>query len=442
MRNSKALVVALSLVIIRGAALAQSASAEAPPLEGLRATEAPAFSILGLSPTEIQKPSTPKEVAVSLAQFLDKEGALQIPDDLAVQVAPYWLFMEESKAEDYGAFGVRGAKQFLRNATLSLATAGVEGSDGRSLGGGVASHVGWGGRPASECTAKDATRIEGARREVEVAYRAHLAQETSTLFDRRSQLEQMRSTALATDAEKATQTEERSPRDAAIDDSLDALGRRLEEIEANMQALDEDGSNQERTRTRLRAMGMTEDKVNARVRAELQPFVTAEVARVNAASEAARQACAESLTAHPHSLALAAAWAWQFPDMTGGDGDLVTQAYWATYAWSSGRWSALGLARLRFEEAAVGWDGFVDGGGRVRYGGKGAAISIEALARLQVRGEDKQDARSRLALVAELELKADNWLSLTLGKTFESEGPVALVSLTSSFGTPEVAPLK
>lgn len=33
------------------------------------------------------------------------------------------------------------------------------------------------------------------------------------------------------------------------------------------------------------------------------------------------------------------------------------------------------------------------------------------------------------------------WLSLTLGKTFESEGPVALVSLTSSFGTPEVAPL-
>lgn len=445
MRNSKALVVALvSLVIIRGAALAQPASAEAPPLEGLRATEAPAFSILGLSPTEIQKPSTPKEVAVSLAQFLDKEGALQIPDDLAVQVAPYWLFVakpKESDKEDYSAFGVRGAKQLLRNATLSLATAGVEGSDGRSLGGGVASHVGWGGRPASDCTEKDDQRKQDAWREGEVAYRAHLAQERSTLFDRRSQLEQMRSTALATDAEKATQQGDKSPRDAAIDDSLDDLGKRLEEIEAKMQVLDEDESNQERTRARLFAMGTAENKVNARVRAEKQPFVAAESARVNAASRAARQACAESLTAHPHSLALAAAWAWQFPDMTGGDGDLVTQAYWATYAWSSGRWSALGLARLRFEEAVVGWDGFVDGGGRVRYGGKGAAISIEALGRLQVRGEDKQDARSRLALVAELELKADNWLSLTLGKTFESEGPVALVSLTSSFGTPEVAPL-
>lgn len=343
------------------APVAAAAVADAPTsaesLEALRAPEGPAFAILGLAPSEIQRPTTSKEVAVSLSQFLEEDGDVRIPDSFAMQVAPYWVWPRD--ALTYEQFAASGAGQLLQNLTLSLAAANAGASSLHDLGAGVGTHLGWGGRSVKRCNDDD-----GARK---------------------------------------------------------SLLRAAEQSEVAMEGI---------AGLAPADLQKLKDAARAKKKEELQNQFGA-----------ARQACAESLTAHPHSLALAAAWAWQFPDMTGGDGDLVTQAYWATYAWSSGRWSALGLARLRFEEAVVGWDGFVDGGGRVRYGGKGAAISIEALGRLQVRGEDKQDARSRLALVAELELKADNWLSLTLGKTFESEGPVALVSLTSSFGTPEVAPL-
>ncbi len=339
------------------AAAVADAPTSAESLEALRAPEGPAFAILGLAPSEIQRPTTAKEVAVSLSQFLEEDGDVRIPDSFAMQVAPYWVWPRD--ALTYEQFAASGAGQLLQNLTLSLAAANAGVSSLHDLGAGVGTHLGWGGRSVKRCNDDD-----GARKSLLRA---------------------------------AEQSE------VAMEDIAGLAPAELLKLK---------------------------DAARAKKKEELQNQF-----------EAARQACAESLTAHPHSLALAAAWAWQFPDMTGGDGDLVTQAYWATYAWSSGRWSALGLARLRFEEAAVGWDGFVDGGGRVRYGGKGAATSIEALARLQVRGEDKQDARSRLALVAELELKKDNWLSLTLGKTFESDGPVALVSLTSSFGTPEVAPL-
>lgn len=333
------------------AAPAPSAIASAESFERLRAPEGPAFAILGLAPSEIQKPTTPKEVAVSLSQLLDEEGSVRIPDSFAMQLSPYWLVAHDRLT--YEEFAASDGKQLLRNLTLSLAASGATGTTLRDLGAGVSTHIGWGGRGTQSCKEDKIVQLAA-------------------------------DTALKWPSLAGMSEDDLKQLEAAAVASLKDLPKRIQEL---------------------------------------------------------RQACAESLTAHPHSLALAAAWAWQFPDMTGGDGDLVTQAYWATYAWSSGRWSALGLARLRFEEAAVGWDGFVDGGGRVRYGSKGAAISAEALARLQVRGEDKQDARSRLALVVELELKADSWLSLTLGKTFESEGPVALVSLTSSFGTPEVAPL-
>jgi hypothetical protein len=57
----------------------------------LKTPDSPAFVILGISPTEIQHPTTPKAVAVALGSFVT-ESEITIPKNYAFEVAPYWLF--------------------------------------------------------------------------------------------------------------------------------------------------------------------------------------------------------------------------------------------------------------------------------------------------------------------------------------------------------------
>lgn len=57
----------------------------------LRTPDAPAFVILGVSPSEIQRPTTPKGVSTTLGGFVS--GAdVTIPKSYALEVAPFWLF--------------------------------------------------------------------------------------------------------------------------------------------------------------------------------------------------------------------------------------------------------------------------------------------------------------------------------------------------------------
>lgn len=63
---------------------------EVADVDKLRTPDAPAFVILGASPTEIQHPTTPRDVAITLAGLV-KSGDLAIPDNVAIEVAPYWL---------------------------------------------------------------------------------------------------------------------------------------------------------------------------------------------------------------------------------------------------------------------------------------------------------------------------------------------------------------
>lgn len=57
----------------------------------LKTPASPAFTLLGVAPTEIQRPSTPKAVAISLGQFVSGTS-LVVPKNFALEVSPYWLF--------------------------------------------------------------------------------------------------------------------------------------------------------------------------------------------------------------------------------------------------------------------------------------------------------------------------------------------------------------
>ena len=65
--------------------------AKTSDFDKLRTPDSPAFVILGVSPTEIQRPTTPKGVATTMGGFAS--GAdVTIPKNYALEVAPYWLF--------------------------------------------------------------------------------------------------------------------------------------------------------------------------------------------------------------------------------------------------------------------------------------------------------------------------------------------------------------
>lgn len=88
---------------------------ELPDYDAVRTPSSPAFTLLGISPTEIDRPNTPKAVAVSLGGFARNGGA--------IEVAPYWLWSHETLTLDqYRA----GADQLLHNLSVSLGTNAVE----------------------------------------------------------------------------------------------------------------------------------------------------------------------------------------------------------------------------------------------------------------------------------------------------------------------------
>src|SRR4051812_24975372 len=55
-----------------------------------RTPEAPAFVLLGVSPSQIDRPTTPRALTISvISASFDSDNLL--PHNYALQVAPYWL---------------------------------------------------------------------------------------------------------------------------------------------------------------------------------------------------------------------------------------------------------------------------------------------------------------------------------------------------------------
>src|SRR3989442_3321906 len=86
--DTRALAAVLALA---SSALAAAGAAQTAPggLEELRTPASPAFVLLDLTPSAVERPTTPKALAASL---LAATGDLQfLPRNYAIDVAPYWL---------------------------------------------------------------------------------------------------------------------------------------------------------------------------------------------------------------------------------------------------------------------------------------------------------------------------------------------------------------
>jgi hypothetical protein len=125
-----------AVAVLAGARTA-SGQAEPPVLGSLRTPPSPAFTVLGIEPSAVERPTTPSDVAMS---FVSKFRQSTLPKDYAFEASPYWLVGQPglSWRSDVSR---NVAQSITRTLSLSVATAdtGTNNSPLTSLGVGVRS---------------------------------------------------------------------------------------------------------------------------------------------------------------------------------------------------------------------------------------------------------------------------------------------------------------
>jgi len=114
-----------------GLASAQEEPASIPEFVTLRTPTSPAFVLLGITPTTVERPTTPRAVATSFLSHFTEGGGAILPRQFALEVGPYWLWSHPRLTiEDYmGAGGSLGNKLGTSlQRTLSIAVAAADSS--------------------------------------------------------------------------------------------------------------------------------------------------------------------------------------------------------------------------------------------------------------------------------------------------------------------------
>jgi hypothetical protein len=102
-----------------------------PAFNSVRTPVSPAFVLLGIAPTSVERPNTPADLALSI---LNRAATLTgLPRDVALEVSPYWLVKHPTLTwEEDSTRGI--ATSLLRTMTISVATADL-GTETRPVGG-------------------------------------------------------------------------------------------------------------------------------------------------------------------------------------------------------------------------------------------------------------------------------------------------------------------
>ncbi len=101
-------------------ASAQTAGPEAPPaFNTIRTPTSPAFTLLGIEPSSVERPNTPSSLAVALLGRAQERET--VPADFALELSPYWLVGHPRLAWRDDETRTIG-QSLARTATLSVAT--------------------------------------------------------------------------------------------------------------------------------------------------------------------------------------------------------------------------------------------------------------------------------------------------------------------------------
>ena len=348
----------------------------------LTAPSSPAFVLLGVEPTSVERPGSITDVAVSLRSATDDFSVL--PESYALSVAPWWLTSAADRLtyEQYRS----GRDALLRTATISLGTATVtDAASGEST-----TSLGLGLRVAL---------VQGEIDE-DSAYVAGLASLRRALDSLTARLAVLH-VALITSDPVLTELNEQ------FDATQDAADR------ARIQNLIE-----------VRTQALTES-----ADAELRRKYVDEIEEVRLRTAA----LPERRSGFNLDLAVGSVI-----DFLGGEfdrGDLRSLGTWLTgsleYPWGA----ALGVARMQWEPA-LDVTNFDLGGRLILDHTDGLSLSAEGLARL-FPNVDNRETEWRVAVLADYSIASNRLLSFSFGRDFDgrrSENLILGLNLALGFG--------
>jgi hypothetical protein len=113
---------ALAAAVVAATPFLASAQSTAPTLGSLRTPPSPAFTVLGIEPSAVERPMTPSDVALS---FISKLRQGTIPKEYAFEASPYWLVSQPNLSWQSDVTRNLG-ESVARTTSLSIATATAE----------------------------------------------------------------------------------------------------------------------------------------------------------------------------------------------------------------------------------------------------------------------------------------------------------------------------
>jgi hypothetical protein len=91
------------------------------PLSQLKVPNSPAFTILGIQPSEVSRPKTFEALEASLINSFTDDGNIVIPKNFAIEFSPYWMFGNPKL--DYAHYVNPNLRDVIKqNFSISIAT--------------------------------------------------------------------------------------------------------------------------------------------------------------------------------------------------------------------------------------------------------------------------------------------------------------------------------
>ncbi|HSR99911.1 MAG TPA: hypothetical protein VLM79_22810 [Kofleriaceae bacterium] len=364
--------------------------ADLPDFDKVRTPDSPAFTLLEVSPTQIERPTTPKQLTAVFSKFVS-DGNAVIPKNLAAEFSPFGLLAAVPKVRNYLDRGP--GRQAFENFTISVATAsstrdvtddmGVTTTHtDSSLGLGLRTNFKLSGKPAASCSEEELTQL------IDIAK----SEAVSSSPEGVALLRQTGQEIAAAAARHATPQE------------LEALRQKL-----NTDAL--------ALKNKLVVDG---DKI-------------------------ASLCIKEAGSVHRGwIMEVAGAVGARFPDDVAKDGRYQRASLWTDVAYEGDHLSLVFLVRGLDDKSSGAHAYLGDLGGRAILAKDAYAVSLEAIWRhaFDQPAMSPDDADTfRLALALDIHLWSSTWLTLAFGHDFASSNPGSLFSLANikyGVGDPKV----
>lgn len=364
--------VGIALALCTSGLSAQQASG-LPDLGSLKPSTAPAFILLGVSPTSVERPAEAADLAFSV--FNSTSMLSSVPQNYALEVSPYWLSARPTLTWQQDT--TRSvAESLLRTLSVSVGTAelGTDVAPVSGLAGGFRAQV-LSGRYAPE-TVETLKALENSLK-AEGALLLRMAR-----------------------------------------DSLETLDEWLQE------QLARPGADPQRIRQEY-----LERHTAISYRVSASPEYQERVKRMRSAFDNL------ALRRVGPMLEIAGGASWGFPRGTWDEGTVHNWGAWATYScercvqWEGGvPFTPVAVLRYLGGESAVDSLGSaVDLGGRLIVGNARYAASVEGVRR-QFVGDDAPDALYRVAGILEYQAQEDLWLRASFGRDYRSESAGSLIA--------------